>query len=373
MNLSVKEDWVLVAEASMMGHHQDQDGKTELNTGDLTAFRSVSYLTKVAKQIAQSSGDLFGNPKASMLKGMDIRIRPLGQQLLNLLRVTIPEVRMHFPLHRFDPHVDLLLSECEQRSIDSDIEASVRYAGHQNTKELVRLETVLNDCVKAVRKKFQEPEFKAKLKSYHRSANENSKELKHYIGSLFDKHYASLLTIRLDLEYKQDLSMIGSGKSTMDFESVNSHRVQLLKYLRDSFKSNGTKQLRGYAWKLEFGLNRGYHCHWLLLFNAEDLRKDITIAEMIGKHWNEVITEGAGSYYNCNRDRSKYKYCGIGDIHANDSDGRQGLNIAADYMTKADHLIRMVIPDRKRTFGKGVLPKKPKSNRGRPRRTPGAE
>jgi hypothetical protein len=56
-------------------------------------------------------------------------------------------------------------------------------------------------------------------------------------------------------------------------------------------------------------------------------------------------------------------------IRYHDRELREGLKIAAGYLTKPDYYARMIVPKNGRTFGKGeILPKPKASNRGRPRK-----
>lgn len=45
----------------------------------------------------------------------------------------------------------------------------------------------------------------------------------------------------------------------------------------------------GYVWKLEYGIDKGFHYHMMI--------QDINIAKMIGEYWAAVITHYRGLYY----------------------------------------------------------------------------
>jgi hypothetical protein len=127
----------------------------------------------------------------------------------------------------------------------------------------------------------------------------------------------------------------------------------------------------GYAWKLEYGLAKTYHYHFLLFFDGAYSQQDIVIAQAIGEYWASNITNGKGIYHNCNRNKAEYKVrgiLGIGMINHCDLSLRNGLKTAAAYLTKVDIYVRMVISGGGRCFGKSGKPKMKKDGRGRPRR-----
>ena len=133
-----------------------------------------------------------------------------------------------------------------------------------------------------------------------------------------------------------------------------------------------SKHLLGYAWRLEYGSLKGFHYHTFFFFDGSKKREDVNIAKMIGEYWVNVITKGRGLYYNCNAKKDQYKHCGIGMINDSNTELRQGLEIAARYLTKQDYYAKMDFNDKDgkkaRTFGKGEITK-PKSSRGRRRKT----
>ncbi|MCY1462462.1 hypothetical protein D9M71_802370 [compost metagenome] len=109
----------------------------------------------------------------------------------------------------------------------------------------------------------------------------------------------------------------------------------------------------------------------LIFLDGSKVREDVVIAKMIGEHWNSVVTEGKGIYFNCNAKKSNYKFCGVGMINHFDLELRENLlRKAVIYITKPDYYKKIVVPGNGRAFGKGVIPKMTGARRGRPRRTP---
>lgn len=79
---------------------------------------------------------------------------------------------------------------------------------------------------------------------------------------------------------------------------------------------------------------------------------DIIIADNICKYWQDDITQGEGTSYNCNKNKDRYDQLGIGQIKRNDADKREALNQVIGYLIKNDHYIQAQIPHGKRTFGR---------------------
>jgi hypothetical protein len=114
----------------------------------------------------------------------------------------------------------------------------------------------------------------------------------------------------------------------------------------------------GFAWKLEYGLDKGFHYHLLLLFDGSRRQQDVKIAMDIGEYWKHEITSGEGVYWNCNARKSDYKACGVGRISRNDIELRAILkDKVALYLTKVDVILKLVMPDNHRSYGRGGMPK----------------
>lgn len=86
-----------------------------------------------------------------------------------------------------------------------------------------------------------------------------------------------------------------------------------------------------------------------------------------GAYWVEMITKGQGTYWDCNRDVSKYKRCGIGMISWNDTQKLQCLLVdVLPYLTYVNKDIRLRITEdsqaqgyqgdvRARSFWRGTI------------------
>ena len=186
----------------------------------------------------------------------------------------------------------------------------------------------------------------------HRSVN-------NYINSLHDQ-YSKILAIRVDLGYLKEHSE----------QALLSDIKKDVKKLLDNRRGKPSifQDQVGYVVKYENAPDKGPHAHALFLYDGQHVQKDAYIGDQIGKYWSENITAGKGVHHNCNRDKDKYKDCGIGMINHADSAKRENLlNHVVPYMLKADQSIDDLRENgRERAITKGITPK-PKSGAGRPR------
>lgn len=150
-------------------------------------------------------------------------------------------------------------------------------------------------------------------------------------------------------------------------ESFKMAQQHWQKWIR-RFKNKMGKAYVGYTKKLECGYQNFLHFHVLLLLDGSRVRQNIEIAKHAGKDWSDVVTQGAGGWYNCHGKKEYYRRLGIGMIHANDKDARAALNDITAYMIKIDYFIKLVTPDGSRVFSKGDMPRK-KLKLWRPRET----
>ncbi|VBD54742.1 Uncharacterised protein [Burkholderia pseudomallei] len=90
------------------------------------------------------------------------------------------------------------------------------------------------------------------------------------------------------------------------------------------------------------------------------------LGEQVGRCWRDDLTEGKGTYYNCNRHPNRYKRCGIGMIYRRDTIKQGNLLYALGYLTKSEQMVAVKTKKGKRTFFRGEM-SECKSNVGRSR------
>ena len=200
---------------------------------------------------------------------------------------------------------------------------------------------------------FYHTEFATDRTDFAFQEQRNSQSLLEYMKYFLDK-YARLLIVRVDLKIKSEFA------NKVSVDAFNN----FMNDLRDDLgrKRGYFKHLRGYAWAIEQGVdNGGIHCHLLLLYNGDKRQQDWFLGDVVGKHWVE-ITEGLGSYFNCNTIEQKRMYerlgiLGIGRIHGNNNlEVKNAIN-AALYLTrpeKYEQRLKAWLPNM-RSFGRGTI------------------
>lgn len=183
---------------------------------------------------------------------------------------------------------------------------------------------------------------------------QNSNE--RYIDAL-QENYSKINVVRVDIAYKKPYSQ----------ETTLEEATKDLNRMLNNRRNNSTifEHNIGYSIKKEFTEDKGVHMHAFFIYDGQKVLKDEHKADEIGKYWNENITKGKGSYYNCNK--NKYPEHGIGMIDHTDIEKRKNLDKAMAYLCKDEQEISTLSGKKERSFVRGTMPKS-KSNVGRPRK-----
>jgi len=185
--------------------------------------------------------------------------------------------------------------------------------------------------------------------------NKRIESSKKYVDAL-QEQYSKLNVIRVDLGYKHG--------SNVTLEEANNDFNRLLNNMRS--KPSIFEHKVGYTCKKEFTKDKGVHIHAFFMFDGQKVQKSAFKADQIGKYWDESITKEKGSYHNCHR--NNYKKNGIGMLEHSDSEKREHLDEAMAYICKEEQSVGAVSDNKKdREITRGTIPKKRKSNMGRPR------
>ena len=122
----------------------------------------------------------------------------------------------------------------------------------------------------------------------------------------------------------------------------------------------------GYVIKTEYTEDKGVHNHAVLFFDGNKVQNDKFKGDQLGKYW-EKVTDGKGSYHNCNRNDYKDNQA-IGMLDYRDIEKRRNLDYAMAYLVKEDQSIEALKENGKdRSIRRGTMPKV-KGNIGRPRK-----
>lgn len=179
---------------------------------------------------------------------------------------------------------------------------------------------------------------------------QNRNSLYQYLTKLIT-HYSELLFVRVDLGYLEEQQVY------IGIQDVQQH-MNLLRN-RIANQDGCFMGLQGYAWALEQGEKKGYHCHLLLIYDPSKRLSDWYLADQVGKLW-QSITGNLGWHFNCNTKEHKQKFMrndclGVGPIRCNHPVEVSNALTAAMYLVNpekyAQHL-RAKLP-RMRSFGTG--------------------
>lgn len=213
----------------------------------------------------------------------------------------------------------------------------------------------MNYFVEKLRKRLRSDTFSKSVLNLKKCLSKNKNSLLKYINSLFNKH-SRLLVIRLDLSYKKRNNRnVKKHEFCEQLAKAQDHRHKLLQHLK---RQQLKDALVGYAWKLEYGLEKSFHYHMIFFLDGSKYRKDVEIAKSIGEYWGNHITDGTGLYWNCNANQNSYRANGIGIVNYWDTDKRKNLEKASLYLVKPDYFVRVFMPNGGKTYDRGQMPKK---------------
>ena len=155
----------------------------------------------------------------------------------------------------------------------------------------------------------------------------NHQSIINLIDGLFTR-YSKVMVVRVDLSYRKDII----GEISPDFI-----KLQISNMLTNNSRHNAIfEHLITYAWCLEYGTERQWHAHLFLFFNGQKVREDIRYSLEVCKYWVEVMTQGTGTGFSCNKNQSQYTTNGIGMVNRNDADKIQAFKEVTKYICKQD-------------------------------------
>jgi hypothetical protein len=167
------------------------------------------------------------------------------------------------------------------------------------------------------------------LSRHRRQRQRNFKALKDDFEALLEKH-CKLLLVRVDVSYLYDADI-----DIRQFDTdLNIFRSRICD------RQGCFNGVLDYSWAIEQGRNKGYHCHFLFIYNGSKHMRDEYYADEIGRIWIN-ITNGNGCYFSCHRKKHKDSYrrqgtLGIGMIHRNNKDEVKNALNAIRYLARVE-------------------------------------
>jgi hypothetical protein len=324
-----------------------------------TEFDYYTTLFKIEKLIHELKNDdilhhRFWLNCQSRLQLRQVHGDRLGKKFLALLLkspVSPIAIQTKNPSHAFHPSYLLFIGAIKRYQLDLLTIADLH--NHQGKADV--LLNQLNACVQFIQKKAQSLKFAKKCKSHNRSSLKNLRGCFRLVDHLF-RQRSRLLVVRIDLGYLRNYKYLSNDLSAVSKHEFFEHRANFIKSLGAIFRNN---ELCAYIVKTEFKPQKTFHHHVVIFLDGSRVRQGISIAEILGKNWNNVITQGRGVSINLNEKYAGQDNCYIGMIHRSDTAMISNLKERViGYICKPDYYYRFVAPLGQRAFCKSEIKEK---------------
>ena len=202
---------------------------------------------------------------------------------------------------------------------------------------------ISNSIIEGVFKGLKDPKFVQQVNDRRKMARRREKNVLKYVD-MVRKSYSRLLGVRVDLYLPAD-------KKHLTHKEIVAHFHTILQKVRRSM----SMRLKGYVWKLEYGVDQALHIHGFFFFCGSKHREDISLGRMIGEMWDKQI-DGKHSYFNCNtsKNRKKYKYDALGVINRNDQTKYDNIAKVIHYFAKFEQYVLHSSLERVKTLNTGI-------------------
>lgn len=336
--------------------HDDVGSKIDIGTNERNLVKCLRHAARTIRALSKETLPVFRLVQVGRLQPKARKLEKVGvaKEVFRMLRDIRPyEIEYYFPDHQLNPYLDILFDLLEERPKLRCVASNWDHAEDDLAQVLL---DELDGMAEEIRKRTATRAFRRQFNCHRRRCDHNAKSLRDYIHALLRERGSRLLVVRLDLSYLIDALAHGTTDPYQPSEQdAREHLRKFVRHLRDSYA------LKGYAWRLERGVETGLHFHVLIFLDGHVHREGVELARMLGKHWNGVITKGYGCHHNCNA--ARYRHQGTGMVNYNDGDKRAALiEVVAPYLTKVDFWMYWRATGK--TFSRGFDPK-PKRNVGR--------
>ncbi|MGE0113026.1 YagK/YfjJ domain-containing protein [Aquabacterium sp.] len=328
-------------------------------------FDNLGLLIRADQLAMLLSSHEFSLPfeKRYRFKLPKLHINSLGNSLISFLENDMVQFVKAYSHHRFKPTTEAILKEAKDfkpKYPPYDLKYLAGLCSDDACIDDVVAE--YNELALKMRQALREAGMGERVKSFRRNATRNYNHLMHVIRACHEWN-RKILLIRLDWSEKAlDLTLPIEDLSQADFDvaaaRVADARDKMVQHLNLQFKGD----LLFYAWKIEWGVQKGFHIHWLIGLNGSKYQDRINVPYHIAKHWDEVLFKGGSHTHNINAMSGKERM-GLCVLHYADSQASQFFGLYADYLTKVDYNLKLRLPKGMRSFGctklnQGAKPKK---------------
>lgn len=275
-----------------------------------------------------------------------LHIDSLGRSVIVLLTLDLDPLRAVASHHSLAPTIEALMEVVKSFKPNTP-PSELRFIDEAEMDSAVR---EYNELVLKLRQVLRAEGMGERVKSFRRNATRNYRHLMGVIRASHERH-RKLLLIRLDWsENDVDPSAPIEQLSQADFDTaalrLANARDKMVHHLKSHFKGD----LAFYAWKIEWGVQKGFHIHWLVGLNGSKYQDRINVPYHIAKHWDEVLFNGGSHTHNINAMPGKDRV-GLCVLHYADSQAGSFFGLYADYLTKVDYNLKLRLPNGMRSFG----------------------
>lgn len=279
-------------------------------------------------------------------------VHPLGAAILFFITSVAYMLETAYPHHRLSPQVGELLALAKAFKPKCPPE-DVKFVADADIDTLV---AEYNALALKMRQALRDKGMGERVKSFRRNATRNYNHLMRVIRANHERNQRILL-IRLEWSEKPvDAWAPIERVSQEEFDAgalrQAEARDKMVRHLKRHFKAN----LLFYAWKIEWGVKKRFHMHWLIGLNGSVYQDRINVPYHIAKHWDEVLFGGASHTHNVNAMSGK-EQAGLRVLHYADSQAGSAFGLFADYLTKVDYNLKLRLPRGMRSFGCSKLNK----------------
>jgi hypothetical protein len=254
----------------------------------------VDYITKCVMGIIESKSQLFTTVPVTELGypngKLRIKLSKVGECFITCLRMDLYRIVDKYPsIEAYNRYFGVF---CDAVSREIEFEegsapfihfAQEEWLSHSAWNRrpndlLTRVVSHLNAVIDEIRREGRGEAFNEWKTKLLRQPNENEGRLWSLVlAGLNANHHISVL--RVDLGYAQyycDPEL--SGEKTIGYPDVRTHRIALRRFLKRDLKKY-VKDPRackgmGFAIKMEFGLDKTYHFHVMVILNGDAVSQD---------------------------------------------------------------------------------------------------
>lgn len=367
MNDSIKD----LETQEILARHDERNRYEEIEINGrkmIFRHRSMRYLFTIEKFVKEIEDEYAEKGKAKGIREwvsrdgfMKNQLYPLGKKYYGKLNEWIERYREGT---RYSAHVEAFHDACKDLGIIGERRFWFGELGDTDVQHDRSYAEWFNGLIVKIHERCQSRKFKERVRLLEIHRKRSIRNVAAFEQKMFcpDAGWARWLVLELTLKYESKYR----GSITLD-EVIN-HRDTFFRSRDYNYMMSCVK---AYVWAIEEGEDIGFHLH-VVLFCLPVTKDDERLANQIGDYWEDVVTQGKGTFHNSNRADLKPRYemyghgIGVGLIEHDNRKMRGSLLENLIYLAKTEQQLQIRAAGNVHTFGTSDVPKKEKV--GRPRK-----